>query len=62
MAMILEFPEMQVPVRRRTARRAQSSAEVILFPGVRYERWEDVPADREPVRGMVVRDRLQLIE
>ena len=62
MAMILEFPEMQVPARRRTARRPQSSAEVILFPGVRYERWEDATAEREPMRGMIVRDRLQLIE
>lgn len=62
MAMILEFPEMQVPARRRTTRRAQSSAEVILFPGVRYERWEDAPAEREATSGMVVRDRLQLIE
>ena len=62
MATILDFPEMQVPARRRTSRRAQSSAEVILFPGVRYERWEDAPADREPARAMVVRDRLQLVE
>jgi hypothetical protein len=62
MAMILEFPEMQVPARRRIARRAQPSAEVILFPGVRYERWEDAPTDRESARAMVVRDRLQLIE
>ena len=62
MAMILEFPEMQVPAHRRTARRAQSSAEVILFPGVRYERLEDTSGDREPARGMVVRDRLQLVE
>ena len=62
MAMILAFPEMQVPARRRPSRRVQSSAEVILFPGVRYERWEEVQAEREPMRGMVVRDRLQLIE
>lgn len=62
MAMILEFPEMQVPAPRRTARRAQSSAEVILFPGVRYERWQDAQADREPARTAIVRDRLQLIE
>ena len=62
MAMILAFPEMQVPARRRPSRRVESSAEVILFPGVRYERWEDAPAGREPAHGMVVRDRLQLIE
>ncbi|HWV83022.1 MAG TPA: hypothetical protein VNZ50_16445 [Hyphomicrobiaceae bacterium] len=62
MATILDFPEMQVPARRRPSRRVQSSAEVILFPGVRYERREDAPADRQPARGMVVRDRLQLIE
>jgi len=62
MAMILEFPEMQVPAPRRTARRAPSSAEVILFPGVRYERREETASDRETARSMIVRDRLQLIE
>ena len=62
MAMILAFPEMQVTARRRPSRRVQSSAEVILFPGVRYERWEDAQAEREATRGLIVRDRLQLIE
>lgn len=62
MATILDFPEMQAPPRRRSARRGRSSAEIILFPGVRYERWGDEPAEHEARRPAVVRDRLQLIE
>lgn len=62
MAMILEFPEMQVPARRRIARRAQPSAEVILFPGVRYERWSDELDEHATRSPAVIRDRLQLVE
>jgi hypothetical protein len=62
MAMIVAFPEMQVPERRRSTRRDKPSAEIILFPGVRYERWADAPGDHEPARATIKRDRLQLIE
>ncbi|MFN3743657.1 MAG: hypothetical protein ACK4TL_03020 [Hyphomicrobiaceae bacterium] len=62
MATILDFPEVQVPPRRRPVRRSRSTAEIILFPGVRYERWEDAPAVHDAARSGVVRDRLQLIE
>jgi hypothetical protein len=62
MATILDFPETQVPARRRPVRRGKSSAEIILFPGVRYERWDDAPAVHEATRSSIVRDRLQLIE
>lgn len=62
MAMIVAFPEMQVPERRRPTRSDKPSAEIILFPGVRYERWDDAPGDHEPARATIKRDRLQLIE
>ena len=59
-ATILDFPEMQAPPRTRKERRGVTSAEIVLFPGVRYERWENAPAKHDAPR--VERDRLQLIE
>lgn len=59
-ATILEFPEMQAPPRARKVRRDRSSAEIVLFPGVRYERQVDELSRHEVPR--VERDRLQLIE
>ena len=60
MATILEFPEMQVHPRPRRVRRELPSAEIVIFPGVRYERSADEPKRREATR--IERDRLQLIE
>lgn len=62
MAMILEFPGMQVPVRRRAERRSKSAGEVVLFPGVRYERRDESSAEHGTAREAVVRDRLKLVE
>jgi hypothetical protein len=59
-ATILEFPEMQAPPRVRKTQRGRTSAEIVLFPGVRYERWADERSQHESPR--VERDRLQLIE
>lgn len=59
-ATILEFPEMQAQPRVRKMRRGRTSAEIVLFPGIRYERWADEPGQREAPR--IERDRLQLIE
>jgi hypothetical protein len=59
-ATILEFPEMQAPPRVRQTRRGRTSAEIVLFPGVRYERLPDETAQHEAPR--IERDRLQLIE
>jgi hypothetical protein len=60
MATILDFPEMQAAPRPRKVRRGSNSAEIVIFPGVRYERWADEPSKYEAPR--VERDRLQLIE
>ncbi|WP_072385998.1 hypothetical protein [Hyphomicrobium sp. CS1BSMeth3] len=62
MATILDFPEMHVAPRRRPMRRSKAPGEVILFPGVRYERWDDAPREPEARQQTVVRDRLQLVE
>ena len=62
MATILDFPEMQAVPRQRKARRGQLSAEVVIFPGVRYERHAEELPQREARRPTVKRDRLQLIE
>jgi hypothetical protein len=59
-ATILDFPEMQAPPRARKTQRGRTSAEIVLFPGVRYERWADERPQCESPR--VERDRLQLIE
>lgn len=59
-ATILEFPEMQAPPRVRKTRRGRTSAEILLFPGVRYERWSGELAKHETPH--IERDRLQLIE
>lgn len=59
-ATILDFPEFQAPPRARKERHERASAEIVLFPGVRYERTAEEPPKREAAR--IERDRLQLIE
>lgn len=62
MAMILEFPETLPPARRPNVRRSKPTAEIILFPGVRYERWDEAPSGNEARASAIIRDRLQLVE
>ncbi len=62
MATILDFPETQAAPRRRPMRRSKLPAEIILFPGVRYERWNDAVAEQDARKQTVVRDRLQLVD
>jgi hypothetical protein len=50
---------------RATASRPATSAEIILFPGVRYERWQ-AAADNAPKvprkrRSRVKRDRMDIV-
>jgi hypothetical protein len=42
MAIIFEFKNTDPPA-RGIQQRAQAECEIILFPGVRYERWVDAP-------------------
>lgn len=62
MAQILSFRTPEFRAGDATGRRAGSSAEVILFPGVRYERWgEPVTTTSSSERGKT-RDVLELAE
>jgi hypothetical protein len=64
MAQILSFRTPEFRTGDSTATIAGGSAEVIIFPGVRYERWEEAhavtsaPADERQTR----RDVLELAE
>lgn len=47
----------------KARRRKERSAEIVIFPGVRYERWPELEADNaeaQPVSKM--RDGLKLVE
>ena len=63
MATILEFrasPKQPVKIRRRRNRR---SAEIVIFPGVRYERWDEPQAQTATsAPAPVKRDRLQIVD
>ena len=61
MATILEFraSSSEKPVKLRRRRRNRRSAEIVIFPGVRYERWGDAESASEPAEK---RDLLQLVD
>lgn len=49
MATILEFRASEEKPTQRPAKRKRRSAEIVIFPGVRYERWDDAtPAVAAP--------------
>lgn len=61
MASILEFRKSAFrfrPLNEQAA--ANSTADIVLFPGVRYERWSEEPAPQEPQRSRRTRRRDQL--
>ena len=63
MAQILSFRTPEFRASDAGVRRAGISAEVILFPGVRYERWGDDEASTANAdRGAGRRDVLELAE
>ena len=62
MATIVEF-RTSAPARRSAsnARGASgSTAEIVFFPGVRYERWEEAAQESKPKRKPKKRDNLVL--
>lgn len=61
MATILEFRVAGEKPRSRRGRRQRRSAEIVIFPGVRYERWEST-AVGDTASAAVVRDKLQLVD
>lgn len=51
MASILEFRQPALQCRQTTTtHRAAGSADIVLFPGVRYERWAETPPESSKSR------------
>jgi len=66
MADILEFRVTEKRSRKAQGRRRRG-AEIVIFPGVRYERWDAAPSTAAVAGGGgsatgVVRDRLTLVD
>jgi hypothetical protein len=60
MATILSFKTTQRPSAAAIFRAAGMSAEIVLFPGVRYERWAETPRDTKSAKRAKRRDKLEL--
>ena len=62
MASILEFRPPTLEGRQAAVKaEATGSADIVLFPGVRYERWAEAPSEAEaPRRRVRRRDHLEL--
>lgn len=62
MASILEFRKPAFEFRRTSAKGEEAvSADIVLFPGVRYERWTEAqPESTKPRRRARRRDHLDL--
>jgi hypothetical protein len=59
MAMILEFPARGLKQNAANGL-ASGDAEIIIFPGVRYEHWEDTQPQKKRARAKPKRDRLEI--
>jgi hypothetical protein len=62
MATILEFRSDTEKIPVKAPRRRRRSAEIVIFPGVRYERHEDPPATQPRPGRSIERDTLKLVE
>ncbi len=61
MATILQFRvSQQEPEQKPRARRKRRSAQIVIFPGVRYERWAEAGAPAKAKT--IVRDVLTLVD
>lgn len=61
MASILEFRQPAFGSRQVTAKtEAVATADIVLFPGVRYERWAEAEEPAKPRRRARRRDHLDL--
>ena len=61
-ATILEFRSDIEKVPAKGTRRRRRSAEIVIFPGVRYERHDDSSAAKNGSGRTVERDTLELLE
>ena len=60
MATILEFrASKEMPPRKSRRRRSRRSAEIVIFPGIRYERWTETAQADQPA-APVGRDTRQI--
>lgn len=64
MATILPFRTLsEKPSKARgRSRRRRRSAEIVIFPGIRYERWKDAPAPAQSQAATTSQELLQLVE
>lgn len=62
MAKILEFRVPSAEARSRPRRRRERTAEIVIFPGVRYERWPTAEAKSEATVSRSPRDILKIVE
>ncbi len=60
MADILEFRLKSAPPAPPRPQRRRKAAEIVIFPGIRYERWEEPPAAANAVAPE--RDLLRLVD
>lgn len=61
MATILKFRVRSVQKRAAASARRARSAEIVIFPGVRYHRWSE-PSSPGEKRGKIKRDTLKLAD
>lgn len=62
MATILEFRASREKPAVGPRRRPSRTAEIVIFPGVRYERWRDADGKSETGKASASRDVLQLVD
>ena len=62
MATILEFRASHEEAAQRPRRHKVHSAEIVIFPGIRYERWRDAEGKTDVARGGKQRDVLKLVD
>lgn len=62
MAIILEFRASRDEMAPRPRRSRSRSAEIVIFPGVRYERWRESDSKTDPAKVMAVRDVLKIAD
>ena len=61
-ANILQFKQAPEEGRRKGATRDGQSAEIVIFPGVRYERWDGRSGLTEQTGVKPVRDILKIVD
>ena len=62
MATILKFRASDDDGTTRSRRRKGRTAEIVIFPGVRYERWRDTEPAKESSKPSTARDVLKLVD